>query len=469
METTNNDINWQYILGRIVGQKYLLTIPVALSLVLSVIAAYTIPKQYESYAMILLDKQKINDPLATKENGSNSPALEDELGILSKQLYSYPRLMKLAQDLHLGDDIKSPLKLNLLVEGMKKRIIVEHASKDLFRISFRDGDPQVAYKAVNIMVDDLINEREEKKKLNAQDAIAFFTEQLKIYKQKLEGSEWNFTASKVETELRLARNRKELLESKMKKVSQMVPSQITKEQSPLLVRLRQQLADTQDQLARLMVDGKEDNPWILELKKKSNDLAKKINEEESRDTVKESISLMNPLYMQTEQDLKQVDMEIEYLNKRKAELEINGTTAVKPVREDELVTMERNKQVDEDIYQLLLKQMESAYVSQHLQDSDRDEKFRVIESPRVPLSPIKPKKPVVVFAGLMIGIAIGAGLVLIVDRFDTSFLTVDDAGKGLPQPVIGAISNMILNVTRKRSKLRKLKEKILALKSVLFP
>ena len=106
---------------------------------------------------------------------------------------------------------------------------------------------------------------------------------------------------------------------------------------------------------------------------------------------------MNPLYMQTEQDIKQADMEVEYLTKRKAELEGTDTDVVKPVREDELATLERNKKVDEDIYQLLLRQMESAYVSQRLQDSDKDEKFRIVEEARMPMFPAWPNKPAVIF------------------------------------------------------------------------
>jgi uncharacterized protein involved in exopolysaccharide biosynthesis len=318
MQTQKKEINLQYLLGRIVGQKHLIVIPVVAALVLSVVAAFSLPKKYEAYSMILLDKQKIADPLTTT---AVVPTLQDEMDVLSKQLYSWPRLLRLVTELHLADSISNPQQLHDFMEVFKKRIKLEFATKDLIKISYRDSDPDVAYKVVTHIVRGIVNDSSLQKKEDAHNAIVFFTEQLKIYKQKLELSEWNFTASKVESELRLAQNRKRLLEAKMKTIQKMVPTQITREQNPLLVKLRQQLANAQDEMARLMIDGKEDNPWIIQLRQKSNFLVKKISEEEQQDTVKESISFMNPLYMQTEQDIKQADMEVEYLSKRKMELE----------------------------------------------------------------------------------------------------------------------------------------------------
>jgi capsular exopolysaccharide synthesis family protein len=133
---------------------------------------------------------------------------------------------------------------------------------------------------------------------------------------------------------------------------------------------------------------------------------------------------------------------------------------IKPVREDELATLERNKKVDEDIYQLLLRQMEAAYVSQRLQESDKDEKFRVLEEARLPMFPVWPKKSVVVMVGLLIGLAVGVGLVLLVDHIDKSFVTVEEAGVNLPQPVIGAISNMSISLVQEKSFLGRLLAKL---------
>jgi tyrosine-protein kinase Etk/Wzc len=376
--------------------------------------------------------------------------MQDELDVLSKQLYSWPRLLRLVSELHLVKDTSSPLQIHDFIEGFKKRIKLEFATKDLIKISYRDGNPDTAYKVVTNIVQGIINDSAKQKREDAQNAIVFFTEQLNIYKAKLDTSEWNFSASKVESDLRLALNRKELLEAKMKQIQKMIPSQETREQNPLLVKLRLQLADMQEQEAKLMIDGKADNPWIAELKKRSNAIAQKISEEQENNTVKESITLMNPLYLQTEQDLKQSDIEVDYLRKRKAELEVQDSAVVKPVREDELATLERNKKVDEDIYQLLLRQMESAYVSQRLQESDKDEKFRIVEEARMPLFPSWPNKPAVLLIGLLSGLAVGVGLVLIVERVDKSFITVEEAGENLPEPVIGSISNMTINFAQEK-------------------
>ena len=208
----------------------------------------------------MLDKQKIADPLVAAVSNPAAPGsgLQDELDVLSKQMYSWPRLLRLVTELHLADSKLTPLQMHDFIEGFKKRIKIEFTTKDLIKVSYLDAKPDVTYNVVSNIVQGIINDSSKQKREDAQNAIIFFTEQLKIYKEKLELSEWNFNASKVEADLRLARNRKELLEEKMRTIQKMVPSQVTREQNPLLVRLRLQLANTQDELAKLMVDGKED-------------------------------------------------------------------------------------------------------------------------------------------------------------------------------------------------------------------
>jgi capsular exopolysaccharide synthesis family protein len=112
--------------------------------------------------------------------------------------------------------------------------------------------------------------------------------------------------------------------------------------------------------------------------------------------------------------------------------------------------------------------MEAAYVSQRLQDSDKDERFRIVENARMPLFPAWPNKLAIIMIGLGVGLFVGVGLVLVVDRVDKSFITVEDANENLPQPVIGAISNMSLNFAEKKPFLGRLYEKLMNTRILSF-
>ena len=58
-----------------------------------------------------------------------------------------------------------------------------------------------------------------------------------------------------------------------------------------------------------MIDAKEGNPRVAELKNKIKRLKKRINTAKEKESITASISVTNPLYLQTTQDLKQIEME----------------------------------------------------------------------------------------------------------------------------------------------------------------
>jgi len=320
---------------------------------------------------------------------------------------------------------------------------VEMRGSDLIEISFRDRNPSRAQQVVDTLTQNFINENSRIKKEEARDAIAFIESQLKIYQKKLESSQQNFSTSKIATEMRLNFNRRRLLQDRLSNLQKIVPSQIRWEQNPVTARLQTRLSDTESEIARLMVDAKEGNPKIIELKKQQQEIKNFLDSEKEKETVKESISILNPSYLQSEQELKQLDMEMEDLLRRKKEIEGRGALDSSPVSEDELANLERSKTVDEDVYQVLLRQLESAYVSEHLQNSNKGRRFMVMESPRLPLEPYSPKRFRMLIMGIFGGLGAGLGLAFFIEQIDKSFKTIEDAKDILSMEYLGVVSKII--------------------------
>jgi capsular exopolysaccharide synthesis family protein len=451
-ENNNQQKNLQYFIGTIIRRRKLVYIPLVLSLIISVLYSFIQPKYYESYSTVLVSNKRIIDPLVSEF--AVPPDIHALLKTLSNQVMTWPRLEKIVKELKMVREDEPVGKREKFMKGILKRIMVDVESDEFIKISFTDRNPEVAKEFVNRLTMNFIRENAYLQKEEAKNAIKFIGGQLKIYKKKLELSQGNFSTSKIVNDLRKANNRKKLLEDRIVKLNKIIPSRILKERSPLITQLSAQLGIFESELAIQMIDSKRNNPRVKELKKIIAELKRKIRTEKQRETIKESISIANPAYLAADQELKKVEMEISHLEKRKNELRLKGHNIKKPVTEEDLAMLERDKTVDEDIYQMLLKNLESAYVSKHLQDSENGNRFNVIEYARLPIKPASPKTPKVILVGLLLGAAFGVGLVFFVEYVDKSFLTVEDAKEYLPLPVAGAISNMVFG-DKKIGKIKK--------------
>lgn len=461
IKNITQQMSLQRMIGTLVRRRRLIIIPIALSFIISIILAFILPKKYEASSTVMVSRQRIIDPIVS--NLAVSPNIREILNTLSRQALAWPRMEQLVTQLSMADDIKSPLELKNFIESLQERIDISLSRNELIQITYTDKDPEMAQRVVNTLTQNFIDENARIKKEEAQNAIDFISEQLNIYRKKLENSQKDFSASKVNSDLRIALNKKSLLENRLANLQELVPTQVTREQTPLIIRLNRQIALHEAELANLMIDAKTSNPRVIELEeiiKKTKERIKQAREKEN-ENITESVSVTNPLYLHASQELKQVEMEIDYLQKREKELQEIPGELKKPVTEEQLATLEWDKQVDEDIYQMLLHQLESAYVSERLQDSDKGSKFTIIEYARLPLTPVKPSKKKVVFFGLFCGFALSAGLVYFIEYFDKSFLTIEEVRNFLPMQFLGIVSRMKLG--------KKTHNKVFSMLEFLFP
>jgi capsular exopolysaccharide synthesis family protein len=427
----------------IVRRRWFLIIPLASVVIISLIISIITPNVYESMSLIRVNDKKIMDPLM--QGLAVSPDIKGQIDALSKDMISWPRLIQLAEQFKLIKNKRSPGQLDGVVAGLKKRITVEMKENNVIQISFQDTSPTRAQQVVNTIARNFINESARIRKEEARNAINFIGEQLKIYRSKLEDSERNFSTHKINADLLMALNRKKLLESQMASAQRIVPSQVRMEQNPVVARLQQHLAELQMELSRLMLDAKEEHPRVIALRNEIDKVKSNLDAEIKKETVRESISMVNPMYTQVEQELKQLNMEISFLEKRKQQLEESGQEDTREVSEEEIAALETGKKVDEDIYQMLLKQIESAYVSERLQDSDKTTDFTIIEYARLPNAPVKPKRGMIVLMGLFLGTIAGLGGVFTMEYLDRSFRTAEDAKKYLKLQFLGSTSKMVMD------------------------
>jgi len=451
--TEQQQFNIRNIFRMFIRRKWLVAGPLAAGIAIAVLAAYMLPPEYEASSKILIRNKKIVDPLISEI--AVSPDLEEDLGSLSEKALAWPHLKQLADELGMTRDVKTPAEMEKLIAEMREKISIKVIGKNLIEIKFQDEKPMVAQKAVTAITEKIVKENMKLKSQEAANAIVFIERQLSRYKNRLENSQIYFSSNEVEISLQKAFNRKKILEDRLKKIPRKIVSAAAPkppaEESPLLKHLNERLAELEMKKAKLMVDAMPGNPRVAELNKMIEEIRRKIKVEESRKNRKskdekesagDEKTVINPLYLTTEEELKQLEQEIKYLQERKTQLRHAEANPEKNLTQEEIMAMQRNNSVDEDIYKILLSQLESAYVSARLQESENGKRLTVIEPARLPLSPISPDKVKIIFIGLFLGLSAGGGFAFMVEKLDESFRTIEDARSFLPGPVIGVISRM---------------------------
>jgi capsular exopolysaccharide synthesis family protein len=146
----------------------------------------------------------------------------------------------------------------------------------------------------------------------------------------------------------------------------------------------------------------------------------------------------NPAYQQVAQQLKELDLEIDTLEKRRADLR-SGRVELKGVSEQELLDMERDKAINEDIYRALLRRLENAQIAQRLDAEGQGATFLIVDSARLPLQPSKPNPLIAAVGSLALAILAGVGAVLLREYMDSSFRGYSDAKNYLKRPILACV------------------------------
>src|SRR5262245_4753563 len=112
-----------------------------------------------------------------------------------------------------------------------------------------------------------------------------------------------------------------------------------------------------------------------------------------------------------------------------------------PEVEAKLAQLNRDYEVNKAQHAALLKSLESARLSENVEQSRDDVRFRGIEPPVAPLRPVSPNRPLFVAVVLLGAIAAGCGLAFLMHQLNPVFATRQSLRDSLADmPVLGSVS-----------------------------
>jgi polysaccharide chain length determinant protein (PEP-CTERM system associated) len=436
------------------------------------------PKRYTSFTIIHADETNILQPLM--QGTAEASRATDHAANAREIIFGEKIMNQIMKDAGWLKTNPSDVEQEKIKKSIKEKVTIGSVGDNLIRIAYRDDKPMRSYITAKQMAHLFINEGDRAKIEESEAAYQFIEKQVSEYLEKL---------SKVEEELRLYRSenpdarpgseaevstrisslktnieqtRLQLRESTIRKNS--LKQQLSGEAAITISQSREgqyrsKIADLQAQLETLRLDYKDTYPDIVRLKHQITDLKEAMNRErrrqaEARDKAKSSggtyideAIILNPLYQQLRSDASSTETQIATLRARISEMNKMLESEYARARrihggEAALSKLTRDYQVNQEIYQDLLRRRERARVSRSLDQEQQGLTFKVQEPAKIPLLPTGMRFMHFAAAGLLLGLAVPFGLIYILLQVDPRIRFAHVLSADLKLPVLAEITRI---------------------------
>jgi polysaccharide chain length determinant protein (PEP-CTERM system associated) len=450
------------------------------------------PNQYAVSAKIFVDTRSMLRPLLRGLAVTNTN-LESSALLMRRTLLTRPNLEEVARKTDLDLTVKTNQAFDNLVSKLAEKISLAGTDRDnIFSIAYESPDPQLAKRVVDEILNTFLEAALGSTRKDTAVTQKFLDEQIAEYEKRLIEAEERLKAFKqkhvgimpgegsnyygnlkqaaaalaqAELQLREIENRrnelKRQLEGEIPVFGLMEDSPITQSiSSPYDSRI----AALESQLDVLLLKYTEKHPEIVGIRNTIATLEEKREEElqmlaeayaeepDGSPAVAES-----PLYREMRMALGQADAEVAALKTRVDEYRKRAQEMAKlvdtiPEIEAELKRLDRDYGLNKSQHMALLKRRESARLSHEVDQSSDEVKLKVIDPPRVPLTPIGPDRIRYLSVAFFAALAAGGGLAFLLAQINPRFHTLDELKELTQLPVLGTV--MMVSSSRQRTERR---------------
>lgn len=453
-----------------VNRRNFVVVSFAVISVLAVLIGANWPKSYTSYTTIFVEEENILGPLM--EGAAVQTEVIDRAAIAREMIFGHKIMYQLLEQEGLLESNPNPVVQEQLMNGIKGRMDISNARRNLIRIEFSDNDPERAYRITQRLAQLFIEGSLAAKAEQSTEAFEFIDQQAREYKQKLQQAEIElkkFRSENVDarpgmpgeigrrsTELQREREQiiQELKEERIRKAS--LVRQLTGEAEAASAFSRSEqyktrIAELQAQLDTLRLSYHETYPDIVQIKSQIVDLRRAVAEAEQKspdnlnargEIIVDERVLSNPVYQQLQRDLYTTNTTIETLEARleqvveSADRQLERTRAVEEY-EARLQELTRDYEVNRNSYTDLIRRREQARVSMNLDIERKGLSLRIYEPAYYPHSPSGMRFLHFLIAGPLIGLALPIGIIFVIRQLDPRVRMDSAIFEHLGIPVLG--------------------------------
>lgn len=447
--------------------------------------AMFVPSIYRSTARVLVEGQQVPEafvkPTVTNELGTR-------LDTISEEILSRSRLLGVIERFGLYPTLRGRVSSEAIVGRMRKDIHVEFTEVDprgqrggtvAFAISYRGRDPQAAAQVANLLAASYVEENLKVRGRQAAGTAEFLKAQLADTKKRLDEQERRVsefkkryvgglpqqieanlaTLERLNAQLRLnsdnqtrAMERRQALARQMNEGGIVGPSGEPDSLAGRISLLKQQLAELRTQFS-------ERYPDVIRVKTEIAALERLLGDGGPDKSPPRESSPTDPYLLRVRQTLSEVDADVRVL--KSEEQRLRGAIATyqtrvesTPVREQEFQELSRDYETTKELYRSLLTKYGEAQIAESMEQRQKGEQFRILD-PAIPLGePATPKRSRLIIVGVVLSLALAVGVVLVAEKIDTSFHTVDDLRAFSTVPVLASIPLIWTETDRVRRRRR---------------
>ena len=509
MEQKSTAVKPEYILGLVVRYRWLILIPLCISLSLGFAYTLIAPRTYQSTTSILIQPQRVPteyvQSIVTED-------LNRRLDTISRQILSRSNLEKIIEEFGLYKDAEDMYMEDKVVDLRQSvSVLIDKPSRrgestNIFNVSFKGENPEQVMRIANTLANYFMDENLKVREAQAVGTSEFLNSELLKIQEQLEekekvlseyrGKNLGGLPDQLESNLRTLdlmqgqlstqqaallnlKNSLTIVELQISKVKQ-EQEELLNEESILtggLSELEQKLLALKSQLDSLRSKYTEKHPDIKKMLITIETTEKRIEEEQNLGSKDRESEIQAPVFLQEklnkENKLKQFENYIfeQELQANKIRIEIQkyerDIEATKkkmalyykrveetPKREQEIQSLQRNYNNIMETYKSLLARKLESDIAVNMEKKQKGEQFRILDHARIPENPISPNIKKLLLFSLMIGFGLGGGLSFAVEfLFDKSVKTIEEAEAEFGLPVLAILPNIKQNEKTVRKKL----------------
>jgi polysaccharide chain length determinant protein (PEP-CTERM system associated) len=439
-------------------RRWLIIIPFCLAMIVGIYLAITLPKVYQASTLIMIEPQTVPSSFVRTIVSTD---VDSRITTIKQEILSRTNLEKIIDNFNL---FSGPGSENLFMEtkvaSLRSRIGVgvsrARRGPNTFSISFSDSNPETAMKIANGLATLFIDENLKIRETQALGTSDFLEDELETMRKRLQD---------VEEKLRTyrARHRGELpeqLDSNLRILGSL-QQQLSEREERLsdeknrLIEIENQIQARKELLATGSADGSDTNailtldqlkkrlqnletsytdrhPDVIRLRAKIANLEAKIRSEDlSSQDLQVTDSQADASFISDralrEQMRQQMEIKVairdlaDDIAKLKRQIPIYQQRVERtPKREEELLALNRDYRNITTSYSSLLNRKLEAEISVNMEKKQKGEQFRIIDPARVPHEPVSPDLRRLFMMVVAVGLGLGAGLIFLLDFFDSS-------------------------------------------------
>jgi polysaccharide chain length determinant protein (PEP-CTERM system associated) len=424
------------------------------------IAVATLPDQYEANARVFIDADAFLTPLLRGIAVESS--LQDELDLLQHMLLSRPNLERIIQKTDLQLVATTPYGTEQLVESLGLRIKVVAQTRNIFTITFRDKNRQLAADVVQAMLASFIENKAGENREQIDRASTFIDEQIAQYETQLRSAEEKRAAFRKKyidllpgdggtNRLQLARDEVTALTGKLEDAHTrrgLIAGEL-KGTPPTLGSeggggggVNSELRAAEDRLNELKRVYTDEYPEVITQKRLVQQLRQSGGD--GNEGGFRSRLVPNPVYQEFRMQMVQTEGEIASLQRQLADARTERDRLEKiargvPELEAQYTNLNRDYDVVRKNYDELVARREGMRISQAADKNANNIKMVILDPPTVPRVPVAPDRVLLAIGVLVLGLGAAGGSIAAMMALDQSFHSVVEL-RALGLPVIGSVS-----------------------------